>query len=326
MNVRDDDFELTGEDHESLAKIEELLAARKNPERLATVPVAEVCTQLAVTVPRADDHFRQQLEARLVAQYEHQKEASLMQDTVQARPRPKIFTWLFPSHPRLRRAFASLSLMVFLMAGLIVTVPPVRTWAQDALDSTLKSLGFVRMSQIPVLTAQPNDPNSPVKFTQTTPVSLPPIKYPGVLSLEQAQAQAGFPLKVPGYLPAGYTAKGFTVGPFIIIGADGTASNPPSTASWEAANGDIRMTLLQSKGTPSLGIILQNEPTTEVMIGDVKGVYVQGHKTATPNSQHQFVEGAENILAWEKDGILYRLLAYPEVSLSEMLKVAESLK
>lgn len=326
MNVRDDNFELTGKDHDSLAKIEELLAARKTQDRLATTGVSEVCAQLAVTVPRADDHFRQQLESRLVAQFEHQKEASLMQNIAQAKPRPKFFAWLFPAHPGLRKAFASLSLMVFLMAGLVITVPPVRTWAQDVLDSTLKSLGFVRVSHIPTLTTPPGDPNSTVRLLSTTPVSLPPIKYPSSISPEQAQAQAGFPLKLPGYLPAGYQAKGFTLGPLIFVETDGTATNPAGSAAWEAANGNAKLTLLQSKGIPGLGIILQNEQATEVMVGDSKGVFVEGHKTSIRNDQNQFVESTENILAWEKDGILYRLMANPTLSLSEMLKVAQSLK
>lgn len=326
MNVRDNNFELTQEDQDSLAKIESLLVARKTPDGLATTQVSDIYTQLAVTVPRANDSFRQQLESRLVSQFEHHKEVSKVDNsTLISRPRPKVFGWLFPARPRLRKAFASLSLMIFLMAGLVITVPPVRTWAQSVMDTTLTSLGFVKLSDIQAITVQPGDPNSSFTVTQTTPVSLPPLKVPAPLSLEQAQAQVGFALKTPGYLPAGYKAKGFGVGPIIVVEGNGPASNPPGVASWEAVNGDTRLTLLQSKGN-SIGLVLQNEPTTEVKVGDAKGVFVQGRKNANLNNQNQFVESTDNILAWEKDGVLYRLLANSTMSMSEMLKIAESLK
>lgn len=326
MNVRDENeeyYELTGPERELLVKVERVLHEQAG-ERVEAAPEDEPWRQLALTVPRARPQFRQQLNDRLVERLSNQsKELSPMQKITTAHPKENFFRRIFrPRHKPLRRALASALLALTLMVGLLATVPPVRTWAQETLDNALSSFGIVRLTKVNVINA--NDPNSSIQFSEATPGSAPafPVVTPAALTRAEALAQAGFPPKTPAYLPAGYNEKGFSSGPVSLIGADGKSAGMPGTATWEATNPAhaCALTLHQSKsnsGGMSVGTVIIDEKVREVTVGGKRAAFIENRQTGNC---------AQHLLAWEQDGIRYQLFGDTSLSLDEMIKIAQSLK
>jgi hypothetical protein len=227
----------------------------------------------------------------------------------------------FFAQTRLRMALSSVALMLVMFTGILVTVEPIRTWAQGVMDNTLNALGFARIDQSKV---QPVDPNNLPPGFSLVPIAVTPnsltLPQPPANRTEASQ-QAGFPVKLPEYLPSGYSGKGFGIPPVFITEGDGKVSGS-TTVVWNAANGSKQISLHQSKKggqLESFVALLNNEQAIEVGVNGVKGVFIVNYKgMLNGNSQ--------NILAWEKDNVLYQIFADSSITQAELSKIAESLK
>lgn len=174
------------------------------------------------------------------------------------------------------------------------------------------------------------------------PKGLSPQPEQALVSLEEAQAQTSFTIKMPAVLPEGYSFKGVLETPPSPrieepLPADSPVSHLPSavTLIFEDAGGEVLMlsemklvapaALVEAdRAAPSLGGIelpAGEGSVQEVTVNGQPGQYVGGAwspKGWDPNANH-------HLLHWQgADGVTYELLS-PTLGLSELLVVAQSI-
>jgi hypothetical protein len=153
---------------------------------------------------------------------------------------------------------------------------------------------------------------------------------PTLVSLEEAQAQTSFTIKVPARLPEGYSLKGVEKPPSLpkIEGAparDGAVPRLPSAVNLIFENGAGEMLILSETSLP---VPPAGEVPLSVGEGSVQEVSVNGQPG-------QYVEGAWSPQGWDAsarhhqlqwqgaDGVNYGLLSQT-LGLDELLATAES--
>lgn len=131
--------ELTERDWELLEKIDEFLANGGGEVR-ETDSLYGFCAHLAGTVPRADDAFREQLEARLIAKLNEQQEE--VKAVNAAKGEQDWVARLFPSRPRWRTVFTGAVIAVIFASTLLAISPGfLRTAAAQAVGEIRQLLG-----------------------------------------------------------------------------------------------------------------------------------------------------------------------------------------
>jgi hypothetical protein len=114
-----DRYELTKRDQKLLEKVDQILNG-DNDEEHEMESLYGFCAHLASTVPQADQSFRQQLEARLVAIVQQRKPCKTRSQHVSMDPRKSLCSW----RP-LRWALTG-SMVLLLFLGIILAVPEAR--------------------------------------------------------------------------------------------------------------------------------------------------------------------------------------------------------
>lgn len=159
----------------------------------------------------------------------------------------------------------------------------------------------------------------------------PPGPEQALVSLEEAQAQTSFTIKMPATLPEGYRLKGVVKPPSLPeieepLPEDSPVSRLPSAAIliFENAAGEMLMLREADLAAPPSGEVqlpAGKGSVQEVTVNGQPGQYIEGAWSPQgwdPNANH-------HLLHWQgADGVTYELLS-PTLGLSELLVVAESI-
>lgn len=208
-----------------------------------------------------------------------------------------------------------LALLIGVLLVAAAALAPMRGWAQDMLSR----FSFTnQLRELPV----PNE--APVNMT----TSNEPQGAAFSLTREQAQAQLDFALKLPEYLPADYRQQqGFQItrGP-----------NGVSSVMWRASRSgetlcNPSITFGQSRSAPATTQPIGSAKAKIITVADAPGLWVERVPTGTcayhnAGGTEVKVTWIESILSWEQDGVHYYVAGDSNLGLSEMLKVAESLR
>jgi len=334
-------------DQELLQAIEQIVQQNMNTTHDPHSPLG-VGARLASTVPQPDAAFAARLEARLVAIAEQRKEATMSMIDTQRKPTERRVVTSGKQHkfyPAFRMTTIAAT-AILLMVGLVAAVPPARAWAQDAANDLLAYFGFERGTSglsLPVPSA------SAAVAIQVEPSTMPLEQpddcvtldtgdtfcgaIPDFRTRDEAEAQVGFVLKMPTYLPPNYVASSMfeVVSPNIIVwgagkqhiegrpetlcepGVELRQVHPVSSDAQPAYIGNAAATTVTILEQPALLIENLQEGIGPCTYGDATGQL----GTFTPIT---------NVLVWEQDDIRYYLSADARLGRDELIKIAESLR
>lgn len=314
--------ELTERDRRLLEDIEEIVANGGGEGREAD-SLYGFCAQLASTVPQAGDAFRQQLEARLVARMQRQEDREGEARTPSWLQRLALGVGCIRQVFQIRggltmkKGFALAVIAALVIAvGAVALVPSVRAWGRGVLArfEALIITDAPTWSEVVIDT-----PPAPTPIGQ--PTSTPVLGPLPVLTIEEANDVAGFRVLSPEYVPAGYRMVARRVyveeaGVFVA-----------TTCATES--GEERVSISQVRYVPGRyeeEFPVGDAPTMDVTVRGQPGLWVEGAKLGIRNDDSG---GSElygvNVLIWEEEDDLFRLSSN-ELTLEELLKIAESLK
>jgi hypothetical protein len=218
MNGQD---EVNARDRRLLEEIEQIVL-QGNVERQQEDSLYGFCAHLASTVPEAGHDYQQQLHAHLSEKWQEQqavwKQEKLVKNDFYS-SFPALIQRQFksltrPQSPlRINLALVLATILVISLVA-ITSIPPTRTIVRDSLKQLEMGM-YPEVAQVesdPIPKVVPTSENQPAIKTVIGPES-------GMLStgidqetrtftdLQQAQAQAGFELRTPTYLPEAYSLQ-----------------------------------------------------------------------------------------------------------------------
>lgn len=221
-----------------------------------------------------------------------------------------------PAHrptPRAMKMPATLVLVLALFMTVFAVSPPLRSWAQEVL---------ARVGAL-IVTDAPTYAERTLPILQTATPERPWGPELESLSQEEASRRAGFTVLVPRNLPKWKQE-------FVFY----------SDTDWVAVLGIYD----RWYGVDVIQMKLTDEQEEEFPIGDADvlevkvrgqtGYWIEDAATSIIGGGGSIFHGMKdvvwqlgynNILTWEEDGIVYLMLADDELSLGELLTIAESL-
>lgn len=209
-----DRYELTERDRKLLEKVEQILLSG-NAEERETDSFYSFCAHLASTVPQANNTFRQQLKARLVAIVQQRQPRKTQSQYMSMETRRPLWSW----RP-LRWALTG-SMALLLLLGIILAVPQTRA----ALAAWL-GFSFEQQARLQPLTVEvlDHDWRSPLVEAGDTSFEVYSVEFPkerwtlikeAGFSTPEPGSRVILPnsgdFPVPSYLPAGYRWQDITV-------------------------------------------------------------------------------------------------------------------
>jgi len=252
-----------------------------------------------------DGVFASQLDAQLRARIAEKRAAAPANVRVLALPRVQRL------RPLATAAAAVLALLV-----LTLTVPPLRTLAQELLN-----LLFNRTDSNTLVY------ETPVSY-DIQPTVVGGVAYVPSTSVEAVEALAGFDVRVPSVMPEGYT--------LVDVSYDEVANQ----TSLMYVRSGIALVIVQ---IPSASAYPLNVGATAQMvsvpIGDSVGQYVEGNWIAEPQIEGTTATVSESSwdstfpfqqLRWEADGYVFWMMSaagqHSDLTLDEWVQIAESLR
>lgn len=240
----------------------------------------------------------------------------------------RVGSTLFPAQKGLRTAFISLGLLVVLLSGMMIAVPPARIWAEDTVGGLLVYFGYNRASPI---SPDGKTVNHPTAIADNCTKAASGDMYcasgdESYIKQEQGQEKLGFNLKAPSYVPGGYVdLKIFLTNP------------KEKWATWSAESKDNRgvcglqaIRLGQSPAAVQLkggSMPVGDAPAHAVTVGNAPGLWVEKVEGAwCRQAGGNRIMQTTNFLSWEADNIRYTLYVDSSLGLDEAIKLAESLK
>jgi hypothetical protein len=278
---------------------------------------------------------------------------SKLQNQLEMERRPSMLSFSSGSLFRqLLKGAVAFGLTVSVVLGtVLVFSPTARAQVQDLI------IRFVEVDSPWALLSAPSDAESPrpappmpdstqapgagVSGDMPAPPEMPAPSLPegvaprpgqALVSLEEAQAQTSFTIKMPATLPEGYSFKGVVKPPPLPeikepLPADSSVSRLPSAATliFEDAAGEVltlsEATLAALPADEVLQLPAGKGSLQEVTVNGQPGQYIEGAWSPQgwdPNANH-------HLLHWQgADGVTYELLS-PTLGLSELLVVAQSI-
>ncbi len=240
----------------------------------------------------------------------------------------RISNWLFPAHSRLRIAFTSSVLVVVLLSSVLLTVPPVRTWADDTVNDLMTYFGYNGSSPLnpdgKIVSHPSAVANDCTKAANGNMYCVSGDE--SYIKQDQGQEKLGFNLKAPSYVPGSYIDLQI----FHI-------NQKEKWATWIAESKDNgggcglqalrlnqRPASLQLKGG---SMPIGNAKAHEIMVGSAPGLWVEKVEGAwCRQAGGNRIMRTTNFLSWETENIRYTLYLDSSLNLDEAIKLAESLK
>lgn len=223
---------------------------------------------------------------------------------------------LFPWQPAWKKAVAGAVCGVLLAGGLTFGVSPqARAWATEKIQAIVAykiirtdgGYAVVKEEVAPTPVKMPAVEKKQVKAAKPLHNSMTPM---------EAEAAAGFPVSLPAYLPDGYEQVG--------ISAD----------KWDNGNGFVHV-LYRSAGQqhPDLDLMLTNDQrflqggdaVKEVKVGNKTAYWSEFPVAKLPAGGEPTLK-AGHMLKWQDGDVVHTLRSSGELSLDEMLRIAESIK
>ncbi len=225
-----------------------------------------------------------------------------------------------------RRKLAYAVVMLGLLALIVWSVPPLRSFAQDV----IRTVGKISITDAPTWAERQIE-----MMAQGTPLpTFPPVTPdpnwpPRLLSLQEASQEVGFQALAPGYMPSGYTLFEQDV----FTGDNGAEVS--ISYNYEAT--DTKLGQAEPDGSDFL--IIQemrwrddaeesdwnvgSADVIDVTVRDQPGVWVEG-MVLTIRTNKFVISVPGNMLLWEENGLTFVIQTH-SLPLDEVLKVAESL-
>jgi hypothetical protein len=273
--------------------------------------------------------------------YNEMPSPSEVRDQVVARlqPRPKgvinLLTSRFKSlgrgKYRLRTAFISVCLAVLLLSGVVLIIPPARTWAQDTVSSFMNYFGFNRSTPLSPegkIIAHPTsvgtNANNCIRAANGDNYCASGEEI--YITQGQAANSLGFTVKAPSYIPNGYIdLKVFLANPKEKW-ATWTAESKNRQSGCESPQ-SIRLqqwpASVQLRGG---SMPVGNAKAQDVTVSGVPGLWIEKVEGAwCKPAQGNRVMQTTSFLSWEVEGIRYMLYVDSSIKLDEAIRIAESL-
>ena len=277
------------------------------------------------TAPNPDPAFVARLEEQLLL-----RAKSPLGSQVVREPRLRCFWQNLSQAMRRPRLVTTAVALLLILAGTVMVYPQARAFAEDSVDYLLAHFGFSRTPRTPAiiktpLLVPPETTRIPEPTRQPTTQTLP-------LTREQAQAQAGFSVKEPTWLPAGYQHQD----DFVIL-----AGEMGKRVMWHAVpvkrvGCEYGIHLEQAPVPIKLGFEaggpIGDHPAAAVIVNQTPGLWIGQAALAVcdfpamDGTITTVMTGTGDLLIWDSDGIRYRLEATSSLGLEEIIKVAESLR
>ncbi len=285
-------------DKELLEAVEEIVASHEGEESDVNA-LYSFSTLLATSRPVADEPFRRQLEERLVSSLIKKEEEVQMMN---AKPthRDSLFSF-FTFRPAWQVAVSGLVLLALVFAGLLAFSPPARAFAQGVVNWVS---GQVTQSKVMVF--------EDGVLVQEEAVT---IVEGDAQTLEVAQALVDFDIRVPAYLPEGYTEMRFD--PFFAPRAVTISVIRPGGGTANTKGFELHESL-------EPGIYAGGEPFGEATINGNNAVWVKSIAMTYDEAESPSPLIARS-LYWEDDGLYFTLRSY-ELTQEEMMRIAASIE
>lgn len=319
----DEQDEVSERDRKLLEEIEQI-ALQGNVERQQEDSLYGFCAHLASTVPEAGHDYQQQLRAHLSEKWQEQqavwKREKLVKNDFYSSflaPIQRQFKSLTrPQSPfRINLTLVLATLLVVSLVA-ITSIPPTHTVVRNILKQIEmgKSPEVVQVESYPIPKAVPTPANQPAIKTVIGPElgQLPPGIDQATRTftdLQQAQAQAGFELQTPTYLPDGYSLQEIKL-PL-------AESSQMALLIYNGPGGEI--TLLQGL----VGLTPASRPSQAVIatVNVPNGIFkkeamIAGYPAA-------WIDGKQ--LEWKTESYFYELSG-SNLSLIEATRIAESVR
>lgn len=193
------------------------------------------------------------------------------------------------------------SLIAIALLAMVFVAPSVRTLAQSIMQ-------FFTRADADVLPPQ-------------TTSEVPP-EARRVLSVTEAEGQAGFDILTPASLPEG----------FRFLGASYTPETQAVVQQFGPAPDEIRLSIAQQPFTcredcDLCGVVGASAPVEAVQIGSVSGEYVEGVWVLTENGSVWQNDPYLKTLRWQSEGMAFELIFMgDDLAKNDLIAIAESLE
>jgi hypothetical protein len=298
------------------------------------------CAHLASTVPRPDAAFQQQLETRLVAQFQQRKETTAMNAM---RTKRGLIDWLVPRRNSGRLSRPALRIMMACLVAVVLGAG----WLASAITAQARVERMAQRFGLIVINTEVIDEPSqgPASHEQATtsaqPVPEAQAFVPKKLSFAEAQRRTPFPIRLPTWLPAEMTLTALDVGEggwgcSALTMEDCAKIKPPVSVHVlyrpqdnTEANLALDVTEITPEGGGGVGV-----PASDIQLATVHGqpaVYVQGAwQQKRENDPRDLVWNKavdQQMLSWQEHGQTYVLSSYQlGLSREDMIRIAESIR
>lgn len=220
-------------------------------------------------------------------------------------------SWGAALRANLRPSIAICLVVLVLAIGLPVTVIAAQAlphgWQQRF------GLVLINATPSPIATAMAQSHAAPVaRVAQASPW----------ISLDEAQRQVPFPIRVPAWLPAGLALRG------VLVGSDGAVNSEPGAVkvilSYSATDGSSKgLHIDQVAGSAAGGLAVPAGQEQTAVVNGRPAVYMHG---AWRKDETWDATADSGILSWEAGGFTY-LIQYSGLGLTreDLIRIAESL-
>jgi hypothetical protein len=220
---------------------------------------------------------------------------------------------------QLRRLAVGFSLAVLLFVLTFLISPAARSYAQEL----ILRLGRLVLSSEPTYAEQyENKISSGLPKATAEPV---PVEWqaPSLLTLDEASAQAGFPVSEITALPDDM----MIIARFVSLPE---AGNPFTRVTTTRQSGATTLAFSQTAYEPdaeSQLLPVGESLVAPVTVQGVEGLWIENLRLSTyVDENNRVAPQFASLLVWEKDGFEYGLQSTPGLPLDEMLVLANSVK
>jgi hypothetical protein len=217
------------------------------------------------------------------------------------------------SRPRSSRRLLLTVVAIATLAVVLVTATPVGAAVSRQLlpYGVLQRFGLVLVSPTPVTQ---NAPTGPASARPTAAAGISGGPSTPSLTLQQAQAQARFPIRTPSWLPPNVVFRG------ALVASDGTV-----VVSYRRVDDPSKGMFIQMQPGPTVGgYAVPSSAAKAIRVDGAPAVYAHG---SWDQSGNWHAEADAELVSWESGGMAYVLSASSlGLSRDDMIRIASSLR